>query len=112
MGRPLCLVAMAFLATILIFYKIRPMPIQDFGDLDGQELLVVGSVYQKEIKKQQIVIYLKIKSYTAVYPQDQNDRSIADASSEKISKLICYMDKNQISNKLFHQRIYFSLQNL
>lgn len=82
MRRPLCVVCLAFVVTIMLFYKLRPMPLQEIGDLDGQIVLIKGQVYQKEFKNDNLVIYLK-------------EISIGDQSAD-ISNVMCYM-KNEYS---------------
>ncbi|HKM03515.1 MAG TPA: DNA internalization-related competence protein ComEC/Rec2 [Lachnospiraceae bacterium] len=83
MRRPLCVVCLAFVITIMLFYKLRPIPLQDIGDLEGQVVLLQGQVYQKEYKNDSLVIYVK-------------KISIGDHSAD-ISTVMCYMKSEYVT---------------
>lgn len=90
MRRPLCLFCLTFVVILVICMQVIPMPVPDYSGWNGHELIIEGSVYQKEYRvfqndygsKKVLVIYLN---------SIQINQSIP-FSEEQFQNIMCYME--------------------
>ncbi|WP_342756796.1 DNA internalization-related competence protein ComEC/Rec2 [Kineothrix sedimenti] len=93
MRRPLCLFCLTFVVTLVFCMRFIPMPVPDYGSLDGQQLLLEGQVYQKEYRifedgdnvKTVLILYLK-----SIHIPSRSEHSIK-IPQERLQNIMCYM---------------------
>lgn len=93
MKRPLCLFCLTFVVILVICMQLIPMPVPDYSGWNGHELIIEGSVYQKEYRvfqndygsKKVLVVYLNS------IQMNQSNQSIP-FSEEHLQNIMCYME--------------------
>ncbi len=104
MKRPLCLLCAAFAAVLALCLRIMPMPVPDYGSLDGRRIRVEGNVYRKEYKERTgfgdiPVIYLKSVHILNGSIDGSGDSEYLQRDPSKqnpineIKNIICYMEE-------------------
>lgn len=104
MKRPLSLLCLAFAAVLTLCMQIMPMPVPDYGNLDGRQVRVEGKVYWKEYKEREgsgkiPVIYLKsVHILDGSDDESRNSEYLKRNSSKQIpnneiKNIFCYMEK-------------------
>lgn len=108
MKRPLCLICLLFSAILVFRMKLMPVPVPDFRNLDGRQLLLEGQIYRKEYKEQAgsgrtLVIYIKSVHILGGFGEESGDSqySVRNPSEknpmDEIENIICYLDKGNLS---------------
>ncbi len=59
MRRPLCLVCLAFVVTVMSILLIFPPPTEEYSSLEGRIYTLEGRVYRKELKEDICYVYLQ-----------------------------------------------------
>ena len=77
MRRPLCCICVAFVATVFLYLSLNPLPQAEYQWEDGSRVTLLGEVYQKEYKEEQLILYLK---HIKLQNEPQN-----------LGKAICYI---------------------
>ena len=77
MRRPLCCICVAFVATVFLYLSLNPLPQAEYPWEDGSRVTLLGEVYQKEYKEEQLILYLK---HIKLQNEPQN-----------LGKAICYI---------------------
>lgn len=95
MRRPLCMMSLVFLITQFLLLTIWPLPVYNDDTLNGQVIIVTGWVYQKEIRKEKSVIYLKNASIEA---ENSNNTTIENQKKQELGIIVYLSEKaNEIS---------------
>lgn len=94
MRRPLCMAALLLAAAVILYTRIVPVPLPDYGSGEGREIVLSGSVSQKEYKQssyggERLVISLKSISVQGIPPADISGELIESAEGA-----LCYMKEN------------------
>lgn len=81
--RPLCIICLVFVLALYCYMEWKPRPPYVLETYDGRYVEITGQIYQKEIKQEQIILYL-------------NHVTICDEQSqvklENHHKVICYCE--------------------
>lgn len=121
-GRPLCVFCLVFLVIQVIFIRgfqlgkdWKPSLLEQTVDA-GSVISVSGGVYHKEIKKDNLVIYLKAKSYQTniiVYlKQDNpNNETIHIGNEIDVTGEVAYFDEPRNPGN-FNQKFYYQKQGI
>lgn len=94
MRRPLCLFCLTFVVALVCCMRFIPMPVPDYGSLDGRQLLLEGQVYQKEYRvfedgnsvKKVLILYLK-----SIHIPSKSEHSIK-IPQNRLQNIMCYME--------------------
>lgn len=95
MKRPLCIVSLTFVLTVMILLKIFPIPAFSFSFAKGQEITVVGQVYEKETKNETSHIYIKNVVITTDYPKTNEIYQQSIENKVENFSVICMMKQSE-----------------
>lgn len=107
MKRPLCLLCLTFVVILAACMYRMPVPVPDYQNLDGQELIVQGQVYRKEYKERYDsgkipVIYLKSVHILNGFNQESDEFwkvHFQQFPNYQFKNIVCYMDAESYGEK-------------
>lgn len=91
MKRPLCCVCMAFVAAVFVYLFSGLVPAPPVGEAQGSRLTITGELYNKEYKKDSLILYLrhiKKKNINPISNETQTTEYDYDTC------VMCYMDSD------------------
>lgn len=93
MRRPLCCVCLAFVAAVFIYLFSGLLPLEPVGVTQGSRLSLMGELYDKEYKKDCLILYLRHVKKT----DSQNGYFSKQTDTTKYDndiRVMCYMDSD------------------
>lgn len=93
MKRPLCSVCLAFVTAVFVYLFAGLLPSSPVGETEGSQLTLMGELYNKEYKNDNLVLYLRhVKKIS-----NQNINNISKQKElieyDKDISVMCYVDR-------------------
>ncbi|MCM1252932.1 MAG: DNA internalization-related competence protein ComEC/Rec2 [Clostridium sp.] len=100
MRRPVCLIGLAFVLMLWIYFYINPLPETSFGEDCRHTVVLIGQVDKKEyrISKEREVPVIYLKNVQILNSQTENAQSIETEQTLMLSQIegvICYMEEEK-----------------
>lgn len=93
MKRPLCCVCLAFVAAVFVYLCSGLLPAPPVGEAQGSRLTITGELYNKEYKKDSLILYLKhIKKINV----NQFSNETQTTKYDYDTCVMCYMDSDTV----------------
>lgn len=93
MKRPLCCVCLAFVAAVFVYLCSGLLPAPPVGEAQGSRLTITGELYNKEYKKDSLILYLKhIKKINV----NQFSNETQTTKYDYDTCIMCYMDSDTV----------------
>lgn len=96
MRRPLCLVCLAFVVTVMSILVINPPPSETYSDLVGRTFTLEGQVYRKEKKEDICYVYLQRVIFC-----DKSNNSRNNSKYENLHSETYQNNQTNIMNKKY-----------
>ncbi len=88
MRRPLCMVCAAFFVVLMILLKAFPLPLNAFQQIEGQKIILYGTITAKEEKKrgEEVILQLFVNSISTYFLSDFHSALSQSKDSNQLSQ--------------------------